>query len=140
MLSTDVIQKALLITKDNELLVIRRGETDDRRPLQWDLPGGYLDKDEELDHGIIREIKEEVGIAVESVKTIYALTEHNKWDGGEANTVRMFYSARVEKQDIELSWEHDKYQWVKLVESVALFQHEPLIEALLYIIDNKVEL
>lgn len=54
-----VAQKALII-KGNEVLLVRHvGSTD-----VWELPGGRLNRDEEPKVGLVREIKEELGVEI----------------------------------------------------------------------------
>ncbi len=56
-----------LITDDKgRLLVTVR----DREPARgtWDLPGGFVDPDESAEHALIREIQEELGLQVRSLK------------------------------------------------------------------------
>ena len=65
-----VAQKALLI-KDGKILITR-----DSGDEEWELPGGRLDVGEEPRTGMLREIREELGVegkieSIFSVKTMY---------------------------------------------------------------------
>ena len=94
-----VAQKALIV-KDNNVLITR-----DSRDNVWELPGGRLDDGEEPKEGILREIREELGV--------------------EASIEKMF--------DIKTTW-HDRdketmifiYYIVSLVDDDPEFKADPL--------------
>ena len=140
MLKTDIIQKAIVRKEDGKVLILRRSNTDTRRPLQWDLPGGFLDDNEELIEGIEREVKEEAGIQVKQTHLIYSQTEHRKWDGGEANAVFLIYSTIANKEEVKLSFEHNDYKWVDLSEILNIFEYKTHLDIINYIIDNQLAL
>lgn len=50
-----------IIIKDKKILLVRRA-THLTNGNKWALPGGFLDRDENLEHAIIREVKEETGL------------------------------------------------------------------------------
>lgn len=81
----------------------------------WDLPGGRVnDGEKDLDHALKREIKEEVGIDITGDATIL-LHEYIILKGNyKALSAR--YITTVETQDVELSDEHEEYQWVNAAE------------------------
>ncbi len=143
-MKTDVIQKTILVNVDGSILLLRRSDTDDRRPLQWDFPGGLLDPGESLEEGAIREVREESGISIENVKMIFAKTEPMTWskDSKEyrANAVRMYYAAHTEITDISLSFEHSESIWVALDKALELLEYPRHKEVISYIIDNKLDL
>lgn len=55
-----------IIIKDDKILLIKRG----KEPHEglWALPGGHLDWNETLKDAVIREVKEETGLTVTSLK------------------------------------------------------------------------
>ena len=57
-------QKAFIVV-DGKLLLIKKGEKDPFHPNEWEVPGGRLEFGETLDQHIKREVKEEVGLAIE---------------------------------------------------------------------------
>lgn len=139
-MKTDIVQKAIVLNADGKMLAIRRSNTDTRRPMQWDLPGGHLEDNEEMIAGIIREIKEETGLSVSNVHAIYAYSEPRSWDGGEASVVFITYAAHAPSSDVVLSFEHDKAEWVKIEDAVEMYEYPTHIKILKYIIDNKLVL
>ena len=57
-----------VVIVDGRALLIRRGS----EPLlgQWSIPGGTLELGESLEHGVVRELKEETGLTVRIVEMI----------------------------------------------------------------------
>src|SRR5687768_10283071 len=101
-MNTLVIQKSIVLY-DSKLLALRRSETDARRPLEWDLPGGRLDEGESLMEGLHREIKEEAGLTVEGGRLVYSKTEVRAYkdkNGNDTdkqgNCVFLFYLTEAE--------------------------------------------
>ena len=57
-----------VVIENGRALLIRRGS----EPLlgQWSIPGGTLELGESLEHGVVRELKEETGLTVRTVEMI----------------------------------------------------------------------
>jgi len=57
-----------VVIENGSALLIRRGS----EPLlgQWSIPGGTLELGESLEHGVVRELKEETGLTVRTLKMI----------------------------------------------------------------------
>lgn len=70
---------AVVLTRDARVVLVRRG----RPPLEgeWSLPGGLLDVGESLRDGLVREVREETGLAVE-VGPLVETFEHVSRDAG----------------------------------------------------------
>ncbi len=141
---TDIVQKALLLSSSGKMLLLRRSETDKRRPLQWDLPGGLLEKDEALETGVKREIKEEAGIEADIKAIIFAKTEVSVWEQNgvpqKCNTVRLYYVAEAPNETVTLSHEHDDFCWVSLEEALELLEYPRHKAVLEHILQNGIEL
>ena len=56
---------AALITKDNKVLICQRKQ-DDAFPLLWEFPGGKVEESETYHQALKREIKEELGVEIET--------------------------------------------------------------------------
>jgi len=140
-MKTRVVQKAVILSGSGKMLMVRRSNTDVRRPLQWDLPGGLLEENEELISSVAREIKEETGLAVKDLYPIYSKTEIRTWLDGKKehndNVVFIFYIAYSVSAEVKLSFEHDKFQWVTLEKAVSQFEYPLHKEVLQHILDNK---
>lgn len=60
-----VAQKVLLV-KDNTVLITR-----DSRDEVWELPGGRLNVGESPQEGVMREVQEELGVAIQVGRVVY---------------------------------------------------------------------
>lgn len=104
-----VSQKAIIFREDGKILTMRRTKTAPSRPLHWDLPGGDLDFGENVREGILREIKEEVGLEVQDLTLLDVISAIN--DNGEF-WVTVGYTAKAKTMKVVLSYEHDDFKWV----------------------------
>ena len=56
--------RVICFDRDGRLLLIRASDPADRaKPAWWELPGGGLDPGESPEHAVLRELREEVGLA-----------------------------------------------------------------------------
>lgn len=76
-----------LIKQDDKFLLVQ--EKQPRAYGLWNLPAGHVDKDEELEHAALREVKEETGLDVRLIEEIALFHEATK------KTVKHVYSAEV---------------------------------------------
>ncbi len=63
-----IIRVTGVLIENGEILLVKQKVNDNRN---WSLPGGKLERGETLEHGIIREMKEETGFDTEIVKLLY---------------------------------------------------------------------
>ena len=56
---------AVILTNERKLLLIHRNS---KTRIQWELPGGKVEKDEECEAAAIRELKEELGVDINIIK------------------------------------------------------------------------
>jgi len=91
---------------DGEILLLRRSSNDDVEPLKWSLPGGKVDKGENIREAAIRELFEETGIVV--VVAMYVTSVKNDDD-----SISSYFSVHLDKNsNVVLSEEHEDYKWV----------------------------
>ncbi len=81
----------------------------------WDIPGGRLDDDEDLEDALARELGEELpNCKLKSIgEQVGAFRVHKDIEEG-TSLVLVYYVVDVEAPEmIELSHEHTEYMWVK---------------------------
>lgn len=126
-----------VLFSDNRILILRRSKTDARRYLEWDLPGGIVDKREEFNNACAREIKEEAGIKIEPANLYLAFASTKNFES--LSVTWLIYVATSTDQEVALSYEHDKYKWVSLDEAIELVAYEPQLLALKHIHKNNLQ-
>lgn len=111
-----VANKGLLINPQGHVLFVRDAGAADHTNTKgdWDLPGGRMEENETPLEGLVRELKEEVGVTItpEQARVFHA----SLWGVG-GNVVQdpiigIFYIVPVYDQKIILSEEHSEYLWV----------------------------
>lgn len=118
--------KVALVTDRQEVLLLQRSDKVSRAH-GWDLPGGGVDAVEAPKDAAIREVLEETNLRVDNLQLLDTYAVHDTPD----TTLILGYAAKISKQDVVLSWEHEAYQWVPLNE-VATFNlpgvHQAIIQ------------
>ena len=114
---TDRGAKAVILDPDKNVLIVRRSKTHPYAPLTNDLPGGKVEDDETMPQGLIREIKEEIGVEVptELVKLVGEYKADNYF--GKTYEIELYEVMLSARPDVILSFEHDKYEWISLQEA-----------------------
>lgn len=84
---------AFIIDKEGRLLVARRAKEPAKGTL--DLPGGFVDYYETAEEAIVREVKEETGMAVSDPRYCFTLTNVYPYSGVDVHTVDLFFEIRL---------------------------------------------
>lgn len=66
-----LIQKCLIVRNDGKVLALKRAPDDHSRGGNWDLPGGGYEQGEDVIEAIKREVIEEAGLVVHSLRPIF---------------------------------------------------------------------
>lgn len=103
--------KAIVYNEKNEILLLQRSSSNTRSGL-YDVPGGRMENDEDIQTALSREIKEETGLILENVGIILDISTFRP-TAGESQIVRILFSCKVHG-DVLLSDEHSNYVWVSL--------------------------
>lgn len=99
----------ILVIHDSELLLLRRANYLKNFRGKWCLPGGHIDKNEQPQHAIKRELYEETKINLLDEPTFCGVY---KYSNGDITNV---YKYEVkEKPDIKISSEHAQYKWINI--------------------------
>lgn len=91
---------AVIQDEEGRILLLRS-----RYAAVWSLPGGGLDRRENLDAAVIRECREELGVAI-SIEAFTGMYYHTN----NSTYVGIFRCAIVDGS-IRLSHEHSEYRW-----------------------------
>jgi len=108
---------AFLFVHDHFLLLKRQKDKPD--PFTWGLPGGKIDEGETSKMGIIREVEEEVGLAIPThmfteMCSLFVIK-------GEIHfTFDVYQAALNTKPSVQLSNEHSDYFWCTYEQSLKL--------------------
>ena len=86
---------AFILNGKGELLVARRGKEPAMGTL--DLPGGFVDNEENAEQGIVREIKEETGLSIsaDDVKYLFSIPNVYRYSGMDIHTLDLFFICQV---------------------------------------------
>lgn len=136
-----VVSKVLVVNEKGEVLALRRSQTDDRRPGQWDFPGGWVDAGEDTHRAAIRETREEAGIDIIDPQLVFAFSEmtaKSKTLGSkEGSGTWLLYVEHISGDpEITLSEEHDAYAWKRPKELLKEITYERQQKMLRYVLDN----
>jgi len=125
---------AILLNESKQLLIVRRSDTDEHRPQQWDLPGGHVEAGETFTAALKRELLEETGQEIDEsdMELVYGMS--GTFPG--VNVTWLFFLTHTSKTKIRLSYEHNDYKWVSLVDALAMVEYPPKQAALKHIRDN----
>ena len=107
--------KVVIYNDNGQILLLRRSDKTSRAH-GWDYAGGGVDKGESPVDAAIREVREETGLAVDTVKVVS--TSHGYTEDKEH--VMIGYSAHTSGDEVRLSWEHESYQWMTVEEARTL--------------------
>lgn len=119
--------------------VVFRKENGERKYLvlyygggHWGFPRGNIEEGESEKETTFREIKEETGI--EDLKFIPGFREKNKWfykrNGRTIHKEAVFFLAKTGTKEVNLSFEHSKYKWLKFEEALERLTFENTRELL----------
>lgn len=100
-----------IIKNDNdEILIVKRHPKSRTDPEMWELPGGKVEKGEDFDVALIREIKEETALDVK----IGDFCEAVQNDYMHKRTVQIMMYLEDMKGEVEISDEHIDWMWASL--------------------------
>lgn len=110
--------KAFIINNKNKLLTIKRSSKDNFQPNTWEFPGGKLEDGEDPHKGLIREIKEEIGLKIEIIQPLNI--QHFTIKQEKRIITMIIFYCKTKSNKLKLSDEHSDYQWINLNEAKKL--------------------
>jgi len=129
-----VVSKVLVVNEKGEVLALRRSKTDERRPGQWDFPGGWVDADEDTLTAVKREAMEEAGLTLIDPTLVFSFSEMTTQYG--SGTWLLYVDRISGDPEIKLSYEHDAHVWKKPEELLKEITYERQQKMLSYVLDN----
>jgi len=102
---------AVIVNKDNKILLLKRGEKAPWMPSKWGLVGGGIDKGETPQQAVEREIEEETGLELKKFTKSFSIERH-------ADSIEYIFACRYEDDptDITLDDENTNYGWYDVSE------------------------
>ncbi len=108
-----VAAKACIINDDGRVLIVREAVSKDTTQVgKWGLPGGRLEPGESFTDGLQREVREETGLQVTIGKPLYVGEWRPVIRGVPHQIIAIFMVCQSKSDDVQLSDEHDKYEWI----------------------------
>ena len=90
-----MVAKAAIFTQDGSVLLLKRSGYVKKHKGEWDLPGGHVHKGEDLEAGLMREVKEETNLLLSDSQFVFK----NDY----------FYAGESKFSEIRLSEEHTSF-------------------------------
>ncbi|KKR72176.1 MAG: hypothetical protein UU81_C0008G0007 [Microgenomates group bacterium GW2011_GWC1_41_8] len=119
---------AFIYRKNNssvELFAPKRASSKKFLPDKFELPGGHIEFGEDIEEGLLREVREEFHISIKIERPFYAFTYINTATGTHSVEVVYFATIQPEEQKIKLNLQdHSEYRWVLREEALKLWDEE----------------
>jgi 8-oxo-dGTP pyrophosphatase MutT (NUDIX family) len=126
-----------LVKLDKLILILRRAEGDKGHG-QWDLPGGCIEKDENKEDALKREVFEESNLKITDIK--FVTTTNLKIPEQGVDSDMHVYTCKTNDSDVILkprNWdksglaEHNEYRWVQFKDDVENLPMLPQLKKIL---------
>lgn len=114
---TDIVQQLAMkavIVNAGKVLILREAATygDGSHSGKYHLPGGRVEKGENIFEALQREVLEETGLLIEIQYPIYVGEWHPIIRGVPHQIMGVFNVCKPKQTEVTLSTEHDTFQWV----------------------------
>ncbi|WP_067904746.1 NUDIX hydrolase [Nocardia vaccinii] len=102
-----------VVRHDGKVLLLQRPEDDFMGGI-WELPSGKVEPGESLDQALIREVKEETGLSVTTMRTYLGSFDYQSGSGKKSRQFN--FAVDVDSPEPVQLQEHDAYTWTALTE------------------------
>jgi len=110
---------SLFIENKEKILFLQNSSAKKHNPLLWGIPAGKIEKNENKEEALIREIFEETGIVLGKNKLNYNSTVYIKYPTHDF-IYHMYKTSITKNEEIKLSKEHINYKWLTAKEALKL--------------------
>ncbi len=101
-----------VIVKDSKVLILQRHKNEKTYPEMWELPSGKKELLESVESAVVREAKEETGLAVvvEEVSSVFNYQMEKESEIRDVTQIN-FLVRVIGDEDVLLSQEHQAFAW-----------------------------
>lgn len=99
----------ILENDQGEILLIKRKFDPDKG--KWDVPGGFVDQDENLEQSAIREAKEEIGVEIENTKYLASYPDTYEFQKVTNPSLIFMLSASIASGEIKAQDDAEEYKF-----------------------------
>lgn len=133
-----IIGAVLENTTTKKILILKRSETKQFAPGQWEIVLGRLKQFESPKEGIKREISEETGLEDSLIKRVINTGHHFRGENIPKNEhITINFWCQTDNDEISISDEHTEYKWVNPEEALETIQIPSLKEIIEDFINEK---
>lgn len=106
---------------------------------KWAIPGGFVDKDESLEHAVQRELEEETGISVNYLEQLYTFGAPFRDPRKRVVTVAYYALVRPDIYEVHAADDASDAQWFNINELPELaFDHNQILDMAVFRLRNKI--
>ncbi|MDR6302127.1 NUDIX hydrolase [Mesonia maritima] len=121
------VDAVIFAEENNELFLLMIKRKNEPFKNEWALPGGFLEKDELLKTGCLRELKEETGLALTEIQQVGIYDKIDRDPRGR--TLSVAFTAKLQqKKEVKGNDDAEEAEWVSLKEiKKTAFDHNLII-------------
>jgi mutator protein MutT len=113
-----IVAVAFVIERDGAILMLRRSQTKDHAPGEWETGSGRVEYGEHPEQAVHREVREETGLEVDIVGPI--ATFHFYRGAAREEAVGIIFWCRYRAGELVASEEHDRAIWMSPADARSL--------------------
>jgi 8-oxo-dGTP diphosphatase len=96
------------------VLLLRRGMSEKFLPGAWGLPCGKIEHGEDLEIGVLRELREEAGISGDVEKMTGVSWFESSYQEHPLENLQINFAVRAHDQAVRLGRSHDRFAWLAI--------------------------